>query len=285
MSREKDAANYALVFFAVLSVLLLLFPASKLAHTARITLSYSLYPSLHYGAKYDYFVRNVPSNFLALLETDQANRALKEKVRNLEVRLEEAAAQVAENDRLAGEMRISRALPWAGSWARVVNKTPSDWYGSFFIDKGSADGISVNDTVLGMEDGRAALAGRVFEVYPEFSKVLLLTNSAASAVCSIAPGGMEALVEGKGTWLLRMSYLPEESALAEGAELVTAQGGLLFPAGVPVGKVTKVNPRESFMNFITADVSPHVDVNTLKEVYIVKRRLPREFLAPWEAAQ
>jgi len=285
MSREKDAANYALVFFAVLSVLLLLFPASKLAHTARITLSYSLYPSLHYGAKYDYFVRNVPANFVGLLETDQANRALKEKVRNLEVRLQEAAAQVAENDRLAGEMRISRALPWAGSWARVVNKTPSDWYGSFFIDKGSADGISVNDTVLGMEGGRAALAGRVFEVYPRFSKVLLLTNSAASAVCSIAPGGMEALVEGKGTWLLRMSYLPEESALAEGAELVTAQGGLLFPAGVPVGKVTRVNPRESFMNFITADVSPHVDVNTLKEVYIVKRRLPREFLAPWEAAQ
>lgn len=285
MSREKDAANYALVFFAVLSVLLLLFPASKLAHTARITLSYSLYPSLHYGAKYDYFVRNVPANFVGLLETDQDNRTLKEKVRNLEIKLQEAAALVAENDRLAAEMRLSRALPWAGSWARVVNKTPSDWYGSFFIDKGSADGISVNDTVLGMENGRAALAGRVFEVYPKFSKVLLLTNSAASAVCSIAPGGMEALVEGKGTWLLRMSYVPEESALAEGAELVTAQGGLLFPAGVPVGKVTRVNPRESFMNFITADVSPYVDVNTLKEVYIVKRRLPREFLAPWEAAQ
>lgn len=285
MSREKDAANYALVFFAVLSVLLLLFPASKLAHTARITVSYSLYPSLHYGAKYDYFVRNVPANFVDLLETDQDNRALKEKVRNLELRLQEAAALVAENERLAGAMRVSRALPWAGSWARVVNKTPSDWYGSFFIDKGSSDGISVNDTVLGMEGGRAALAGRVFEVYPKFSKVLLLTNGAASAVCSIAPGGMEALVEGKGTWLLRMSYVPEESALAEGAELVTAQGGLLFPAGVPVGKVTKVNPRESFMNFITADVSPYVDVNTLKEVYIVKRRLPREFLAPWEAAQ
>ncbi|PKM98635.1 MAG: hypothetical protein CVU79_01905 [Elusimicrobia bacterium HGW-Elusimicrobia-3] len=285
MSREKDAANYALVFFAVLSVLLLLFPASKLAHTARITVSYSLYPSLHYGAKYDYFVRHVPANFLALLETDQDNRALKEKVRNLEVKLQEAAALVAENDRLAGAMRLSRALPWAGSWARVVNKTPSDWYGSFFIDKGSADGISVNDTVLGMEGGRAALAGRVLEVYPKFSKILLLTNGAASAVCSIAPGGMEALVEGKGTWLLRMSYVPEEADLAEGAELVTAQGGLLFPAGVPVGKVTRVNPRESFMNFITADVSPHVDVNTLKEVYIVKRRLPREFLAPWEAAQ
>jgi len=276
MSREKDAANYALAFFAVLSVLLLLFPASKPAHTARIAVSYSLYPSLHYGAKYTYFIRNVPANFVALLETDQENRALKTRVKELEISLQNSAVMVAENERLSREMRLSRSLPWAGSWARVVNKTPSDWYGSFFIDKGSADGIQVNDTVLGMQGERAGLAGRVFEVYPKFSKVLLLTNAAASAVCAIAPAGLEALVEGKGTWLLKMNYVPEDAALAEGAELVTAPGGLLFPAGVPVGRVVKLYPRESFMNFITADVTPAVNVNTLKEVFVVRRHLPQD---------
>lgn len=285
MSREKDAANYALLFFAVLSVLLLLFPSAKFAQSARIVVSYSLYPSLYYGAKYSYFIRNVPANFLALLETDQENRSLKEKVRGLEIKLQEASVLLSENERLAREMRLSRSLPWSGSWARVLNKTPSDWYGSFFIDKGSEDGIAVNDTVLGMQEGRAALAGRVFEVYPRFSKVLLLTNGAASVVCAIAPDGMEALVEGKGTWLLKMNYVPEESGLAEGAELVTAPGGLLFPAGVPVGRVTRVYPRESFMNFITADVSPHTDVNELKEVFVVRRKLPKELLGPREAKE
>lgn len=279
MSREKDAANYAIVFFAVLSVLLLIFPASKIAHTARIVASYSLYPSLHYGARYGHFVRNVPANFVALLETDQENRTLREKVKELEVKLLNASASVAENERLAKELRLSRSLPWAGSWARIINKTPADWYGSFFINKGSDDGVEVNDTVLGMQDGRAGLAGRVFEVYPKFSKVLLITNSAASAVCSIAPSGLEALVEGKGTWLLKVNYVPEQSELAEGAEITTAAGGLLFPAGVPVGKVTKVYPRESFMNFITADVTPAVDVNTLKEVFVVRRHLQREIIA------
>ena len=279
MSREKDAANYAIVFFAVLSVLLLLFPVSKIAQTVRIAVSYSLYPSLHYGARYGYFVRNVPANFLALLETDQANRSLRDKVKEQEVKLLNAAALVSENERLTRGMRLSRALPWTGSWARIINKTPADWYGSFFIDKGSEDGIAVNDTVLGMQGDRAGLAGRVFEVYPKFSKVLLLTNSAASAVCSIAPAGLEALVEGKGTWLLKVNYVPEEAALAEGAEITTAPGGLLFPAGVPVGRVTKVYPRESFMNFIAADVTPAVDVNTLKEVFVVRRNLPKEVFA------
>lgn len=279
MSREKDAANYAIVFFAVLSVLLLIFPASKIAHTARIVASYSLYPSLHYGARYGHFVRNVPANFVALLETDQENRSLREKVKDLEIRLLNASASVSENERLAKELRLSRSLPWAGSWARIINKTPADWYGSFFINKGSDDGVEVNDTVLGMQDDKAGLAGRVFEVYPKFSKVLLITNSAASAVCSIAPSGLEALVEGKGTWLLKVNYVPEQSELAEGAEIATAAGGLLFPAGLPVGKVTKVYPRESFMNFITADVTPAVDVNTLKEVFVVRRHLQREIIA------
>mgnify|MGYP001293301636 CR=1 FL=1 len=273
MSREKDAANYTIVFFAVLSVLILLFPTSKMAHTARIAVSYSFYPSMHYGAKYGHFVRNVPSNFIALLETDQENRALKQKMRDLEIKLQNASALVDENARLTGELRLSHSVPWAGSWARIVGKTPSDWYGSFYIDKGSDDGVGVNDTVLGMQDDRAGLAGRVYEVYPKFSKVLLLTNAAASAVCAVAPTGMEALVEGKGTWLLKVNYVPEESSIAPGAELTTAAGGVLFPAGIPVGKVTKVYPRESFMNFITADVAPAVDVNTLKEVYVVRRGL------------
>ena len=279
MSREKDAANYAIVFFAVLSVLLLIFPASRIAHTARIVASYSLYPSLHYGARYGHFVRNVPANFVSLLETDQENRTLREKVRDLEIRLLNASASVAENERLSKELKLSRSLPWAGSWARIINKTPADWYGSFFINKGSDDGVEVNDTVLGMQDDKAGLAGRVFEVYPKFSKVLLITNSAASAVCSIAPSGLEALVEGKGTWLLKVNYVPEQSELTEGAQITTAAGGLLFPAGVPVGKVTKVYPRESFMNFITADVTPAVDVNTLKEVFVVRRHLQREIIA------
>lgn len=276
MSREKDAANYSVVFFAAVSALLLIFPSARLAHTVRIAVSYSLYPSLHYGAKYSHFIRNVPANFVALLETDQENRALKEKMRDLELKLQEASALTAENTRLAQEMRLSRALPWAGSWARVVGKTPADWYGSVYIDKGSSDGIAVNDTVLGMQGDRAGLAGRVFEVYPKFSKVLLLTNSAASAVCAISPSGTDALVEGKGTWLLKITYVPEEAGLAAGTDLTTSSGGILFPPGVLVGRVIKVYPRESFMNFITADVAPAVDVNTLKEVFVVRRNIPQD---------
>ena len=279
MNREKDMANYTAVFFVFISALLLLLPSTRIAQTARIFFSYSLYPSLHYGAKYDYFIRNVPGNFLNILKTDQENRALAEKIKELEISLKAAEAADTENRRLTSEMDLSRDLALKGVWARVVNKNPLDWYGAFFINKGTREGVSLNATVVGFENGRLGLAGRVFEVYPDFSKVLLITDSVSSVISSLPGGAFEGLAEGRGTWLLKMNYIPEGSDIAEGMALVTSPGGLLFPQGLPVGTVKKVHPKESFMNFITADVAPVITVNALKEVYVVNRDLPSDLAA------
>jgi len=285
MNREKDMANYALVFFVVLSALLLLFPYTKFAQTARICASYSLYPSLHYGAKYDYYIRNVPENFLNILKTDQENRELKNRIKELEVSVKAAEAAEAENRRLTGEMGLARNFALKGAWARVINKNPLDWYGAFFIDKGSRAGVTLNSTVVGFEGSRIGLAGRVFEVYPYFSKVLLITNGVSSVICAAPGASFEGLAEGRGTWLLKVNYIPEGSDIAEGMELVTSPGGLLFPQGLPVGRVARVHPKESFMNFITADVSPAISINSLKEVYVIKRELPEDLSGLSEGAK
>ena len=272
MNKEKDIANYAVVFFVFLSALLLLLPSSKIAHSMRIVVGYSLYPSLHYGSNYEYYVRNVPENFIALLRTDQENRALKDKIKELEIYRQSAAAVFEENARLSSVLGLSGRLSWKGVWAQVINKDPSDWYGSFFIDKGARQGVEQNDMVLGFENSRAGLAGRIFEVYPDFSKALLITNGVSSVICSPQSGGFEALAEGRGTWLLKMNYAPENSALTAGTELFTSGGGLLFPGGVPLGRVIKVYPKESFMNFVTADITPAININNLREVLVVKRK-------------
>lgn len=279
MNREKDLANYLAVFFLSVSLLLLLFPSASILHTARAAVSYSLYPSLYYGAKYDYFIRNVPANFVNVLKTDQENRVLTNRIKELEVAVKAAESAQEENKRLTEEMGLSHNLPIQGVWARVVNKNPQDWYGTLFINKGSRDNITVNSTVLGFEAGKTGLVGRVFEVYRDFSKVLLITNTVSSVICSRPGADFEGLAEGRGTWLLKMNYIPEGSDIADGMELVTSPGGLLFPQGLPVGKVQKVHPKESFMNFITADVAPAVTINALKEVYIVRKELPQDLFS------
>jgi len=276
MNREKDLANYAAVFFVFVSLLFVLFPSARIAQTVRILVSYSLYPSLHYGDNYDHFVRNVPQNILGLLKTDQENRALTGRIKELELSLKAAETVREENARLTQALGLAAHSPLRGVWARVVNKNVQDWYGVVFISKGARDGIAPNSTVIGFENGRMGLAGRVFEVYQDFSKVLLITNGVSSVICSGPGAGFEGLAEGRGTWLLKVNYIPEGTAISEGMELVTSPGGLLFPQGLPVGRVQKVHPKESFMNFITADVAPAVAINALKEVLVVKRELPSD---------
>ncbi len=276
MNREKDIANYAAIFFAAVSLFFLLFPSVRLAQTARILLSYSLYPSLHYGADYEHFVRNVPGNIIAILRTDQENRVLRDRIKELEISAGAAESLREENRRLSAEMKLSGEVPFRGIWARVVNKNTQDWYGSVFINKGERDGIELNSTVIGFEDGRFGLAGRVYEVYPYFSKVLLITNGVSAVICSGPGGGFEGLAEGRGTWMMKVNYVPEGSDISEGMQLFTSPGGVLFPQGLPLGRVQKVHPKESFMNFISADVAPAVDLGSLREVYVVKRPLPSD---------
>lgn len=276
MNREKDIANYAAIFFAAVSLLFLLFPSVRIAQSARILLSYSLYPSLHYASDYEHFVRNVPGNIIAILRTDQENRVLRERIKELEISAGAAESLREENRRLASEMKLSGEVPFRGIWARVVNKNTQDWYGSVFINKGERDGIELNSTVIGFEDGRFGLAGRVYEVYPHFSKVLLITNGVSAVICSGPGSRFEGLAEGRGTWMMKVNYVPEGSDISEGMPLFTSPGGVLFPQGLPLGRVQKVHPKESFMNFISADVAPAVDLGSLREVYVVKRPLPSD---------
>ncbi len=276
MNREKEIANYAAVFFTAVSVFFLLFPSAAIVQTARILLSYSLYPSLHYGADYDNFIRNVPDNILSILKTEQENRVLNVRIKELELSARTAESLRDENRRLTSGMGLSINLPLKGVWARVVNKNTQDWYGSVFINKGSRDGISLNSTVVGFEGDRFGLAGRVFEVYPDFSKVILITNGVSAVICSGPGAGFEGLAEGRGTELLKLNYIPEGSDISEGMEILTSPGGVLFHQGLPLGRVRKVHPKESSMNFINADVAPAINLSALKEVYVVKRDLPAD---------
>ena len=112
MNREKDMANYAAVLFVSVSLFFLLFPTSRIAHSARILMSYSLYPSLHYGSDYEHFIRNVPRNILDILRTDQENRVLRARIKELEVSAGTAVSLREENDRLASEMKLAGSLPF-----------------------------------------------------------------------------------------------------------------------------------------------------------------------------
>ena len=275
MNREKDLSNYALAFFAVVSFLFLVFPSTPLVHSARLLFGYSIYPVLQ-GARLDHRLRNVPDNIARLVRADQENIRLKAALAEAELAAGRAAHLEAENARLADMLALSRDGRWRGSWARVISKSPRDWFGTVFIDKGSDHGVRVHATALALSGGRPVLAGRVVEVYPGFSKVMLVTSELSSVICRLRGSGHEGMLEGRGSGSLRLGYLQEKAAPQAGEEILTSEGGLLFPPGIPVATVSGAGERDASMNLLNASAEPVVEPGSLREVYVVNRDFPAE---------
>ena len=283
--RDKDSFNITAAVCAAISLLLLIFPSTGLVHAARAVLTYSLYPSVYAGGKAQFFLRGVPENFRQILSAAQKNSELSEKVRNLEMEIESLKAAVSENERLAEEMKISRSLSWKGKWARVLSRDSRNWNGFLTIDKGSSDGIYVNDTVVAMNNGKAALAGRIYETYPHFSRVMLTGNTAFSVIVSLGKNGREVLAEGNGYSGMKIEYIPFDLQLEDGTEVFSAPSATLYIPNMRIGRLSKFYKRDSDVSFFSAEIILDADADSYKELYVIRHEVPDDLVPPAEEGQ
>ena len=206
---------------------------------------------------------------------------------------DEQAELRAENDRLRASLRRTDdlrrrvaqldallGLRDAGSYPMVPARVTA--VGSAFgfestvtLDAGSTDGIAAGQTVV---DGHG-LVGRTLRVAPFTSTVLLLTDPGSTVGARLSRAGSVGLATGTGDAL--ELALVEGRRIAEGDALLTT-GSDTFVPGVPVGRVTAVEPGASTL-VTTARVSPYADLGGLDLVGVVTagpRSTPRVPLEP-----
>jgi rod shape-determining protein MreC len=131
--------------------------------------------------------------------------------------------------------------------ARVIGRSPTVWYSSVTIDKGSSDGVSVDDPVV----APLGLAGKVTQTTPNTSQVTLITDADSAVTARIVPGGATGVVEPDvgNPRDLQLDYLERGADIAEGQMVVTAgfstgDLGSIFPPGIPIGEITKATAEE-----------------------------------------
>ncbi len=150
--------------------------------------------------------------------------------------------------------------------AQVINFTPSNVQLSFEINKGSAAGIKLGDPVV----GGAGLAGRVVEVAANSATVLMLTDPSFSVGVRISSNGTAALAQGQGPGLqMKLLYVTPGTTFTKNQVLTTSGlQGEIFPAGIPVGKVTNASiPPGSLEENV--DVQPVVNYASLQYVKVL----------------
>lgn len=143
------------------------------------------------------------------------------------------------------------------------------------IDAGSRDGVEVGQTVVN-GDG---LVGRTTRVGPFTSTVLLVTDPGFTVGARLTREGTVGLATGDGRGAL-VYELVEGGRVSAGDALLTT-GSRTFVPGVPIGRVTTVEPAGALVT--RAQVEPFVDVASLDLVGVVTsppRDTPRVPIPP-----
>jgi rod shape-determining protein MreC len=155
--------------------------------------------------------------------------------------------------------------------ARVIGRSPTVWYSTVTIDKGSGDGVRVDDPVVAAQ----GLAGKVTQTTPNNSQVTLITDADSAVTARVQPSGATGVVEPNvgNPDDLQLDFLERGSQIAQGQMVVTAgfstgDLGSIFPPGIPIGHITRATVEEQ-QAYQRVHLSPFADLRDMDFVKVL----------------
>lgn len=212
-------------------------------------------------------------------QANQENRDMRVQLEQLRGQLVGLQEAEQENTRLKGllDLREAGIFPAGATFAvaRVVGKSPTKWQQWVQIDKGSADGIVLNQPVVGATStvgsetlSGKGLVGKVIAVSAHAAQVQLIIDPSSSVAGVIQGVRAEGIVEGTVDGGLLMDFVERDKPVEEKLVVVTSGFGQIFPKGIPIGLVQTVGEVDVNI-FKQIEVRPFVDFGSLEEVMVL----------------
>ncbi len=192
------------------------------------------------------------------------NERLRRRVENLEVERHKLLEAQATNDRLKRLLDFRAELPDKAITASIIANSPTSWFRSCLLDKGSADGVRKGMAVV----TPLGVVGQVVSVTPRSAKVLLLTDPNSGIDVLVQRTRARGIVSGSLENGIVLKYVKRSEDIQEGDRLITSGIDGVFPKGLWVGTVIKVVKQHvGLFQFI--EVLPAVQPARIEEVLIV----------------
>src|SRR5712691_6011780 len=173
--------------------------------------------------------------------------------------------------RLRSLLAYADQLSLDTSMAQAIMLDTSGRFKSIIIDRGSKDGIEVNDAVVNAN----GLIGRVVLTTKDMAKVQLVTDSNSSVGALVERTRRQGVVRGDGGGGAEMNDVPALADVAPGDRVLTAGIDGIYPKGIPIGVVVKSDQGPNLFKNIL--VKPSVDFGSIEEVIVIHtRKIPSE---------
>ncbi len=269
---ENRKSKYIFIVLTVLCVMMIVLSSVKdgLMNPIRNTIGYVLVP-LQTG------VNRVGYGLYEELQDHRSLKAVQEENKRLNERID---LLTEENNRLAqNEGELSRLrdlyaldqdyLQYEKVAARVIAKDSENWFQVFRIDKGSQDGIRVDQNVM----ANGGLVGIVTDVGLNYATVrsIIDDESRVSAMClqssstCIVAGDLTLYQQGR----LRITDMQKDATIQDGDRIVTSNISSKFMPGILVGYAVDIQDDEKKL-MKTGYLIPAADFDDLTEVLVLK---------------
>ena len=137
---------------------------------------------------------------------------------------------------------------------------------SLLINIGSNAGVKKGFPVI--ISGKVLL-GKVVDVYPSYSRVMLITQKNNLIDVEITESSIFALSKGLGNLNLGLDMVARDKELKDGSLVVTSAMGGNYPAGLLMGKVRNIKKIDNEA-YQTADIEKVFDLSIINNIFVIK---------------
>ena len=186
-------------------------------------------------------------------------------------------SQMVDYDKLKAENEAYKALAniqeqhpeMSYTSSFVIGRDPLDSFWGFTLDRGTLDGVAVNDAVISDE---GYLLGVVVEVDATSCKVMTILHPSFNAAGVISRTRENGIITGSADYAADgqcvLTNLDRTTEARKGDQVITTGLGGVFPANLLVGTVQEVVPEQSGKSS-SAVILPGADPRTVKHVFII----------------
>ena len=269
--KQGPSALSKLMFFSALSLFLMIADVRfSITQPVRAALSTALYPVQWLALQP---VRAVRASTAYLTGLNQANASSEEAAKKLalqSLRAGQVEQLLQENNRLRKVLGLREQLSASVMAAEVLYDAADPYTRKIIIDKGLLQSVEVGSPVL----DESGVLGQITRVHPLVSEVTLVIDrelaipvlNVRTGARSVAFGDPSAAASGSG---LELRFMGSNSDVQVGDLLTTSGVDGVYPPGLPVAKISKIE-RRAESAFAKIYCTPQALVAGARHVIVVK---------------
>lgn len=251
--KRGPSAEFRLFVFVVLALVLMVVDARwPVFDPARKVVAVAIYPFQRLVLA----PRDIVAQFDDWVDSAALVRTEKEALQRQRIELAQLATHAAqlssENQQLRRLLNIADTVAQPSVAVEVLYEPPNAFSHHLVFNKGTGSGIKPGMPVI--DEG--GVVGQIVRVTPFTSEAALLTDDSVSIPVQVLRNGLRLIAFGGNIpGKVEVRYLTADADIKAGDTLITSGIGGLFPAGLLVAKVERVE-RDAGSGFALAVAAP-----------------------------